>query len=55
VVGGPLEDVDAWLAPFKELWERRFDRLESFLGSRAKSSKKSPETKTSKRTKKEIN
>jgi DNA-binding transcriptional ArsR family regulator len=54
VVGGPLEDVDAWLAPFKELWERRFDRLESFLGSRAKSSKKTHETKTSKRTKKEI-
>jgi DNA-binding transcriptional ArsR family regulator len=53
VVGGPLEDVDAWLAPFKELWERRFDRLESFLGARAKSSKKTHETKSSKRTKKE--
>jgi DNA-binding transcriptional ArsR family regulator len=36
VVGGPLEEVDAWLAPFRELWERRLDRLESFLGARAK-------------------
>src|SRR4051812_14275626 len=25
VVGGALEDVDAWLAPFREQWERRFD------------------------------
>jgi DNA-binding transcriptional ArsR family regulator len=40
VVGGPLEDVEAWLAPFREQWERRFDRLESFLGSRAKSGSK---------------
>jgi DNA-binding transcriptional ArsR family regulator len=41
VIGGPLEKVDAWLAPFREQWERRFDRLESFLGSRAKSKSKS--------------
>ncbi|MEO6599823.1 MAG: metalloregulator ArsR/SmtB family transcription factor [Polyangiaceae bacterium] len=40
VIGGPLEEVDAWLAPFREQWERRFDRLESFLGSRAKSTTK---------------
>jgi DNA-binding transcriptional ArsR family regulator len=47
VVGGPLQDADAWLAPFRAQWERRFDRLESFLarGKRpkpgpAKSSKK---------------
>ena len=31
VVGGPLEDVDQWLQPFREQWERRFDALESFL------------------------
>jgi DNA-binding transcriptional ArsR family regulator len=31
VVGGPLADVDVWLAPFREQWERRFDRLESLL------------------------
>src|SRR5688500_18579912 len=27
VVGGPLEDLDAWLKPFREQWERRFDAL----------------------------
>jgi DNA-binding transcriptional ArsR family regulator len=31
VIGGPLEEVDAWLAPFRTQWERRFDRLESHL------------------------
>ena len=31
VVGGPLEDVEQWLKPFREQWERRFDALESFL------------------------
>src|SRR5258708_6223734 len=31
VVGGPLKDVDGWLALFRDQWERRFDRLESFL------------------------
>jgi DNA-binding transcriptional ArsR family regulator len=36
VIGGPLKDADRWLAPFKAQWERRFDRLESFLESRAK-------------------
>jgi DNA-binding transcriptional ArsR family regulator len=41
VVGGPLEEVDAWLAPFRRQWERRLDRLESHLASRARSSKKS--------------
>ena len=55
VIGGPLEEVDAWLAPFRERWERRFDRLESFLGSRAKSKAKkhTDETKPKKSTKKE--
>ena len=31
VVGGPLKDVDQWLARFREQWERRVDQLESFL------------------------
>jgi DNA-binding transcriptional ArsR family regulator len=31
----PLEELDAWLAPFRAQWERRFDRLESFLNARA--------------------
>lgn len=31
VVGGPLADVEAWLAPFRAQWERRFDRLEAHL------------------------
>lgn len=35
VVGGPLKDVDGWLAPFREQWERRFDRLETFLEGKA--------------------
>lgn len=34
VVGGPLEAADAWLAPFRAQWERRFDRLESLLAKR---------------------
>ena len=55
VVGGPLEEVDAWLGPFREEWERRFDRLESFLGTRAKSKskKRSDEATSPKSTKKE--
>jgi DNA-binding transcriptional ArsR family regulator len=31
VVGGPLEEIETWLRPFREQWERRFDALESFL------------------------
>lgn len=33
VVGGPLEDVDRWLAPFREQWERRLDGLGAYLDS----------------------
>ncbi len=36
VIGGPLEEVDAWLAPFRAQWERRFDRLEGFLAAKKK-------------------
>ncbi|HUS28217.1 MAG TPA: metalloregulator ArsR/SmtB family transcription factor [Kofleriaceae bacterium] len=39
VVGGPLKDIDSWLQPYREQWERRFDRLESFL-EKKKSSKR---------------
>jgi len=39
VVGGPLEDADAWLAPFREQWERRFDRLGAFLVTNKKPKK----------------
>jgi DNA-binding transcriptional ArsR family regulator len=57
VIGGPLEEVDAWLAPFREQWERRFDRLESFLGERARakttSKKRDGEATTPRITKKE--
>ena len=31
VVGGPLKDVDVWLQPFRQQWERRFDALDRFL------------------------
>jgi DNA-binding transcriptional ArsR family regulator len=27
----PLRDLDAWLAPYRELWERSIDRLERHL------------------------
>jgi DNA-binding transcriptional ArsR family regulator len=40
VVGGPLKDVDGWLAPFRAQWERRFDRLETFLERNATPGKK---------------
>ena len=31
VVGGPLKEVDAWLRPFREQWEGRFNNLDSYL------------------------
>jgi DNA-binding transcriptional ArsR family regulator len=48
VVGGPLEDVDAWLTPFKEQWERRLDRLDSFLVAQQKTAKNKPRAKEKK-------
>lgn len=42
VVGGPLEAVDSWLAPFRAQWERRFDRLEHFLAGKKQKKGKSP-------------
>jgi hypothetical protein len=52
VIGGPLAEVDAWLAPFREQWERRFDRLESVLGARASSKRRTDDSKTEKHTQK---
>jgi len=52
VVGGPLEEIDAWLAPFREQWERRFDRLETFLGTRKTTSAAPATAKTRKPRKK---
>lgn len=31
VPGGPLADLDAWLAPFRAQWEGRLDRLAAYL------------------------
>jgi DNA-binding transcriptional ArsR family regulator len=31
VVGGPLREADAWLEPFRQQWERRFDALDELL------------------------
>jgi DNA-binding transcriptional ArsR family regulator len=40
VVGGPLQEVDAWLGLFREQWERRLDRLESLLEAKKRRAKK---------------
>jgi DNA-binding transcriptional ArsR family regulator len=40
VVGGPLREIDGWLAPFRAQWERRFDGLESFLDAKTRTKKK---------------
>jgi len=47
VIGGPLKDIDVWLAPFREQWERRFDALDAFL-QRDKPKKTSPKPKPTK-------
>jgi DNA-binding transcriptional ArsR family regulator len=39
IVGGPLKQVDAWLRPFREQWERRFDNLDSYLEKMKKTPK----------------
>src|SRR5687768_16869140 len=31
LVTARLEDVDQWLEPFRQQWERRFDNLDKFL------------------------
>jgi DNA-binding transcriptional ArsR family regulator len=32
---GPLADLDAWLAPYRALWDRRLDALERHLDRKA--------------------
>lgn len=48
VIGGPLQNVDAWLAPFREQWEQRFDALGSFL-EKKKSKQSTPPNKRTRR------
>lgn len=31
IAPGPLSELDAWLAPYRELWETRLDALEQHL------------------------
>jgi DNA-binding transcriptional ArsR family regulator len=31
LVDGALQDVDAWLAPFRKQWEARLDNLDAYL------------------------
>lgn len=40
VVGGPMQDADEWLRPFREQWERRFDGLDALLQKKKSSAKK---------------
>jgi DNA-binding transcriptional ArsR family regulator len=53
LVAAPLEELDAWLAPFRAQWERRFDRLEDFLGARAGASSAPGQPTSTQRKKKE--
>jgi DNA-binding transcriptional ArsR family regulator len=39
VVGGPLQAVETWLAPFREQWEARFDRLEALLEKKSRATR----------------
>jgi DNA-binding transcriptional ArsR family regulator len=32
---GPLAELDAWLEPYRQLWERRLDALERHLDRRS--------------------
>jgi len=34
VNAGPLQDVDAWLEPYREMWANRLDALEQHLEQR---------------------
>src|SRR5690349_17493292 len=40
LVPASLRVADAWLQPFREQWERRFDRLEAHLKNGAAASKR---------------
>jgi DNA-binding transcriptional ArsR family regulator len=49
VVGGALEEVDAWLEPFREQWERRFDQLDSLLAKKKRRGTKRAHSRTLKK------
>ena len=38
----PLKDVSEWVAAYREMWERRFDRLEDYLRDMQAREAKSP-------------
>jgi DNA-binding transcriptional ArsR family regulator len=48
VIGGPLKDVDVWLEPFRQQWERRFDSLDRFLQQEKQEKQEKPRTKRGK-------
>lgn len=35
----PLQEIDAWLEPFRRMWTRHFDALERHLDRRARAAK----------------
>ena len=37
---GPLKGVADWLAPYRDFWEQRFDRLDDYLRGMKKKQKK---------------
>ena len=45
----PLQEIDAWLAPFRRFWSAHVDALERHL-DRMKDSKEAPSTPTKKKT-----
>lgn len=36
----PLKDIDEWLARYRDIWEARFNRLDSYLSDLQKKEKK---------------
>ncbi len=42
----PLQEVEAWLAPFRELWSRHVDALERHLDRMERSASKKPKTRS---------
>lgn len=39
ILGGPLQEVDAWIRPFREQWEQRLSNLASHLEKKPKGGK----------------
>jgi DNA-binding transcriptional ArsR family regulator len=40
----PLAEIDAWLEPYRQLWEARFDRLDNLLDELQEKEKKRGKT-----------